>query len=354
MTILGLNLFLKTTGEKLGFSMYKKIPLSTLSRGSRIAIDTSEFLYSYFAISKLKIFENDVTTRTFCNVDKMWKPLPQETIKYYVCRQFISLINNFKKVGMEPVFVFDGPHTESKQITKDERKRKYEIAKEKLEKVRSDPTDFDSYKKAITAVNVPEHYYKELLTQLFHLLHVSFYHSVGESDPLCSQLNKNGLVKAVLSQDIDQVAYNTPFIIKELKVESGIPYITYTNTKVIAACLNLSERQLVELCVMCGTDYNNNVKGYGPNKNIELMKKYGSIEKVIENESLFKDLDYKTTLNIFTTPISIPPINQCERDMKLINRDEFLALWTNQDFIGYFDNEIDIGNNLVEPIIPKS
>lgn len=45
--------------------------------------------------------------------------------------------------------------------------------------------------------------------------------------------------------------------------------------------LNISE--FVDLCILLGCDYTNTIRGIGPKKAFELIKKYRNIESVLEN-----------------------------------------------------------------------
>jgi len=48
--------------------------------------------------------------------------------------------------------------------------------------------------------------------------------------------------------------------------------------------------QFVDLCILCGCDYCDTIRGIGPKTAVKLMQKHGSLEKVLEN------LDSKYTI----------------------------------------------------------
>jgi flap endonuclease-1 len=45
--------------------------------------------------------------------------------------------------------------------------------------------------------------------------------------------------------------------------------------------LNISHKQLVDMAILIGTDFNPGVKGLGPRKSLNLIKKVGNIENAI-------------------------------------------------------------------------
>jgi flap endonuclease-1 len=45
--------------------------------------------------------------------------------------------------------------------------------------------------------------------------------------------------------------------------------------------LELSKEQLIDLCIMMGTDYNEGVSGIGPKRALKLIKEHGNFEKAM-------------------------------------------------------------------------
>eukprot|EP01052_Picozoa_sp_SAG31_P020990 SAG31_NODE_1601_length_7786_cov_33.553272_8_plen_83_part_00 len=40
--------------------------------------------------------------------------------------------------------------------------------------------------------------------------------------------------------------------------------------------------QFIDVCVLCGCDYADSIRGIGPKKAFEMIKKYGTIEKLVD------------------------------------------------------------------------
>ncbi len=47
--------------------------------------------------------------------------------------------------------------------------------------------------------------------------------------------------------------------------------------------MELTMPQFVDLCILCGCDYTDTIRGIGPKNALKLIKAHGTIEKVIEN-----------------------------------------------------------------------
>jgi len=65
--------------------------------------------------------------------------------------------------------------------------------------------------------------------------------------------------------------------------------------------------QFVDLCILLGCDYCDSIRGIGPKKAVEFIKKYGSIEKVLESLDKTKypvpdDWNYQGARELFKNP----------------------------------------------------
>lgn len=47
--------------------------------------------------------------------------------------------------------------------------------------------------------------------------------------------------------------------------------------------MDISREQFIDLCILLGCDYCNNIRGIGPKKAFELIKQYKNIETILEN-----------------------------------------------------------------------
>lgn len=117
--------------------------------------------------------------------------------------------------------------------------------------------------------------------KLFDILKVPYYTAPDEAEKFCAQLCINGLVDAVLSDDTDLIAYNTPTILSKMDTQTdNCTLITSDN---LLNHLNFTKEQLVDLCIMCGTDYNTNINKVGPHTAYKLLTEHQNIENIGSN-----------------------------------------------------------------------
>jgi 5'-3' exonuclease len=118
----------------------------------------------------------------------------------------------------------------------------------------------------------------DLTKELFSILSVPWMNAPLEAETMCADLCKRGLVHAALSEDTDVLAYASPIFLSKLEVSSGTCVsIDYSE---MLDRLELSSDSFLDLCIMCGTDYNKNIRGVGPEGAYKFLKKHESIEGV--------------------------------------------------------------------------
>lgn len=114
--------------------------------------------------------------------------------------------------------------------------------------------------------------------KLLGLLGVPFFNAPIEAETTCSDLCKQGKVDFVLSEDSDVLAYGAPMFVS--KITGGTATVVYYED--VLEALELTSDAFLDFCIMCGTDYNTNIRLIGPKKAYKLIKEYGSIEAIAE------------------------------------------------------------------------
>ena len=286
MGIKSINPLLKKLAPDAFFTM----PLTWL-RDKRIAIDASGWMYSNMAIARKKVIrKTDVATV---------EPDQSEIRKEWILSA-INFITGWLANKITPVFVFDGAKTHPEKVATQAKRRvereshrtkidelyaqlKGDILKlstDVLEKLRSELSsyvnisseDFSIFKSVIQGIGIP------------------CIFAVGDGEQLCSSLCIEGKVAAVFSVDTDNLANGCPLIITGFS--NGYSYDEYGNKiglldcvrldKVLAG-LNISHDKFVDLCIMCGCDFNSNIPNYGPAKSLKLLRDHGTIDNLPKN-----------------------------------------------------------------------
>jgi flap endonuclease-1 len=124
----------------------------------------------------------------------------------------------------------------------------------------------------------------EITKELFQILNVPTLNAPLEAEKFCSDLCRKGLVDAVLSEDTDVLAYGSPKFLSKIDTTRE-SYIEIDYDYMLEE-LKLTKEQFLDLCIMCGCDYNKNIYKVGPEKAYSYLKKYGSIEDIESNMKL--------------------------------------------------------------------
>jgi flap endonuclease-1 len=120
--------------------------------------------------------------------------------------------------------------------------------------------------------------------ELFDILKVPYLDAPLEAETTCADLCKRGLVDAVLSEDTDVLAYGCPVFLSKINTSDGT--CTIIKYPELLEGLKLSSDEFLDLCIMCGCDYNKNIFRVGPEKAYKYIQKYSTIEGISANTKL--------------------------------------------------------------------
>lgn len=118
----------------------------------------------------------------------------------------------------------------------------------------------------------------ELTKELFSILDIPFFLAPLEAETSCADLCIRGKVDAVLTEDTDVLAYGCPIFLSKINTTTDTCVeIRYEN---ILESLSLTSEQFLDLCIMCGCDYNKNIPKIGPVNALKLLQLHKSIEGI--------------------------------------------------------------------------
>lgn len=278
--------------------LYRIVPLTTFS-GKRVALDTSLFLYKYKSTHK----ENWLTG-------------------------FSNLISTLLKHNIYCVFVYDSKAPAEKNLKKEERKQRKMNAKSKIDELENalkeaEETGFVSdilkeityrkYEEMEMHLEIPDdNFYDKNVIQneisflhnqivnvtrkdisiskeYLDLLHIPYIVSrnEAEAEKLCSELCIHGYVDYVLSDDTDVLAYGSPNVMMRINITREECTLIQYDT--ILQKLNLKPSEFVDFCILCGTDYNSNIKQIGNEKAYTIILNHRTIENA---KKYFINIDF--------------------------------------------------------------
>lgn len=281
MGIKHLNKFFRTECSE----SIKSISIAELS-GKKIAVDISIYMYKYESNEAL--------------IENMY-----------------LMLATFRKYNIIPIFVFDGkPPTEKKALLqkrkedKKEAEKEYNILKKKLETNNISDDDkneiinnMDLLKKQFIYITREK---INIVKSLIRSYGATYYDAPGEADELCALLVLKNKAWACLSEDMDMFVYGCTRVIRYLSLFNSTAVLY--DIKGILEKLKLTQKELREICVLSGTDYNiqNSDKTKKPNlyETIKLFEKY---KKEMTNLDFYEWLkknsnyitDYELLKNIY-------------------------------------------------------
>lgn len=319
MGINGLNKFLKNNCPEV----FEEIHLSEFAF-KKVAIDISLYLCKFKAVCGdrwLKAFVNliaclrkneihcvmiyDTGSPPEKTLEKAERALHKKKLQeklflldeainhYHLTNEVLPELTNLKS-KIEP----------RRLLSKTSEKFNIKDAEETVNKIRKQiisisPEDFNTTKKLFTILKVP------------------YYNAPLEAETICADLCKKGLVDGVLSEDTDVLAYSSPIFLT--KIETTTNTCIQINHKKVLEQLKLTNEEFLDLCIMCGTDYNKNIPKVASETAFKYIKKYSNIETLSENTSLdISILNHTRVREIFkdyeTIDITIPFCGQPDFD----------------------------------------
>ena len=120
--------------------------------------------------------------------------------------------------------------------------------------------------------------------ELFDILSVPYLTAIGEAEKMCAKLSIDNMVDAVLSEDTDVLAYGAPNFLS--KIDTYNDTCMLINNNHMLALMDINKNQFLDLCIMCGTDYNDNIPKVGSHTAFKHLLVHKSIEEIGKNTSL--------------------------------------------------------------------
>ena len=255
MGIRYLNRFLKDNASP-SINLYNLTKLS----GKKIAVDISIYIYRFAGDNTL--IEN-----------------------------IYLMLSIFRHYNIIPIFVFDGRAPVEKLELLQKRKEDKEKAQEEYNKLKNALNNemnesekqeiiyqMEMLKKKFVYINKND---VENVKMLIKSYGATYYEASGEADELCVMLNIKHKVWGCLSEDMDMFVYGCPRVIRYLSLLNHTAVVY--DLKGILNNLGITQKELRDICVLSGTDYNIECHDTPNilNTNLKLFKKYHKSNKNI-------------------------------------------------------------------------
>ncbi len=198
---------------------------------------------------------------------------------------------NMLETGIKLVYVFDGKPDMMKEGTLEKRKER----KLKAEQEYRDALKEGDLERARTKAQQTSRMSNDILEssdRILKLMGIPVVYAPAEGESQAAYMTLKGDAWACGSQDFDSLLCGSPRLVRNLTVtgKRKLPgrneYKEVTPEMIILEEvldeLGITREQLVDIAIMCGTDYNQGIKGIGPKRGLEYIKKHGDLEGVLE------------------------------------------------------------------------
>ena len=220
----------------------------------------------------------------------------------------IRFLNHLRKIQIHPICVFDGKGHQLKLSTIQKRKDTRNRGKEKFEQLQYDLEQYKKSRKITPAlqqfldkntdyvsplsgnllIEQIQHYFTkqqkaynlhfeqsevETLKTIIQNMGICVLTAEYDGEHLCSMLNVQNEADVVLSNDSDVFFFGCRKVITKFNDQGGF----LLELDIVLEKLGISFESFTDLCIICGTDFNENIKGIGFIKGLDLIRKYNSI-----------------------------------------------------------------------------
>lgn len=258
--------------------------------GRKLAVDAHNILYQFLAI----IRQPDGT--------------PLKDGKGRVTSHLSGLLyrtGNLVAEGLKPVFVFDGVPPEVKRAEIEARRERKARAREEYEAA-LEAGDLERARSKAAQTSKLTDEMLDTATALLDALGIPHLTAPGEGEAQAAHMARRGDVWGCVSQDHDTLLCGAPRLVKNLTVTGRrkLPgrnrYVDVEPELVVLEevldGVGLTREQLVDVALLCGTDFNDGVKGIGPKRGLKKIGEHGSIEAAVEAGALDEDLGFDPDL----------------------------------------------------------
>ena len=254
----------------------KEIELKDL-KGKKLAIDAPNTIFQFLATIR------DRTTGEPLQ-DSRGRVTSHLSGLFYRTTKFIE-------AGIKPVFVFDGPPPKFKMRVAEKRRAIREEVKKKWKEELAKGKIVEALKAAKMSTKITSDVI-ESSKELLKYMGIPVIQAKTEGEAQCAYMNMKGIVWASASQDWDSILFGSKKLVRNLstsgrrKIPGKDAYYELKpeiiESKEVFAKLGLKREQLILAAMMMGTDFNEGVRGFGPKRSLELVKKEKTLKNILK------------------------------------------------------------------------
>jgi len=173
------------------------------------------------------------------------------------------------KMGVKPVYVFDGKPLKLKKNEIERRRALKRKAEEERVKALEEGRIDDARKFAKrTSKLTPE--MREESKRLVELMGLPVIQAPSEGEAQCALVTQRGDAWATASMDYDALLFGAPRVVRGMTL-SGKFELGFIELAEVLGELGVTREQLIDVALLCGTDFNEGVHGIGQKKGLKAV-----------------------------------------------------------------------------------
>lgn len=245
-------------------AVLEDIPIDDLS-GTTLAVDAHNWLFKYLTIT-VRFNDNDVYTTDdgteVANLIGIVRGLPK-----------------FLDAEITPVFVFDGTPTDLKSDEIEARREQRKEAEERLAEAQKTEDKIEIARIESQTQKLTETIHTTT-RELLSLLDIPIVEAPAEGEAQAAYMARHDPeITAAGSDDYDTLLFGSPVTIRGLTSKGDPERMDFEAT---LAKHDLTWEQLVDVGMLCGTDFNEGVSGIGPKTAMKEIHEHGDIWGVLD------------------------------------------------------------------------
>jgi flap endonuclease-1 len=235
--------------------------------GEVVAVDAHNWLYRY------------LTTTVKFTSESVYTTAAGEEVANLI--GVVQGVPKFFEHDLTPVFVFDGGVTELKAEEIEERRERKEQAEERMAEAkeagdRIEASRLESRTQRLTDV------IHRTTRELFDLLDVPYIEAPAEGEAQVAAMARNDpAVDYAGSEDYDTLLFGAPLTLRKLTTRGDPELMDFEAT---LETHDITWAQLVDIGILCGTDFNEGLEGFGPKTALKAVREHGDLWGVLEAE----------------------------------------------------------------------
>lgn len=245
-------------------AVLEEMPFDELS-GAVVGVDFHNWLYRYLTVLARYTDEAQYTTtdgEEVLNLLAVMKGVPK-------------LVEN----NIIPVFVFDGEVLDLKENELEARRERKESAAERAKQAR-ERGDIEEARRFRARAQRLTPTMLETSRRLLELLGLPVVDAPAEAEAQAAHMARQGTIDYVGSEDYDCLLFGAPYTLRQI-TSQGNPECMDLEATLEEHGITLAD--LVDIAILCGTDYNDGVHGIGPKTGLKEVRSGKSLEEILSN-----------------------------------------------------------------------